>query len=59
MPTTLATKFWGSVSGRNNDTTGPVGDAMVLEAACAAQMAAPASRRSPEDNIGDRVMIDA
>lgn len=50
LPTTLATSFCESVSGRNKNTTGPVGDAVVL-AAWAADIAAPASTRKMEDNI--------
>lgn len=55
LPITLATSFCGSVSGRNKDTTGPLGEAVVLEkAACAADMAAPPSMRRLEDNISAR-----
>ena len=50
LPTTLATSFCESVSGRNKDTTGPVGDAVVL-AAWAADRAAPAKTRKMQDNI--------
>lgn len=52
-PITLATSFCGSVSGKKSETTGPLGEAAVLEdaAPCAALMAAIAIIRKAEDSI--------